>query len=222
MKQFMIDGRLGSDAEVKTNKNVKPYFSVAIANDESISNGDGTYTTQTTWYNITSYDEYYIKGVKRFMKGRYVIVTGDLSWTPRMGDDNKLYVNLFITPNNIYTPNVGQRPTNENAQNGMQVAAQRTTDPRVPQQTYAPQQAPQVQAPRMSVPQVQTPQVQTPQMQMPQVYAPQQAPQAYVPQQTPQVQTPQAYMPQATVQAPQPYTPQVMPTGTGNGDDLPF
>lgn len=110
MKNFSFDGRLGSDAELKTTKGGKPYVRFSVANN-SFSGGVET----TEWIDVTSYDPYVVENrVKYLTKGTYVIINGDVRFDVRM-KDQKIWKNVYVTAYSIDTPNFGKRDEEQTA-----------------------------------------------------------------------------------------------------------
>ncbi len=109
MKQIIVDGRIGKDAEVLTTRTGKKYVRFSLAND-TFTNG----TNKTEWFDVTSYDPYVVENrVKLLTKGRYVIVSGTLN-TEVNTKNGKLYLNQYVTAVSIETPSFGtKREENE-------------------------------------------------------------------------------------------------------------
>jgi single stranded DNA-binding protein len=119
MKTIILDGRVGTKGtEVKSTKAGKPYAHFSIANN-TFSNGE----EKTEWYDVISYDPAFIEKRAQYLgKGSYVIVTGSIRTEVKVGQDNKMWVNHYITATNIDTPRLGVKPDNDG-----QVSIQTTT-----------------------------------------------------------------------------------------------
>lgn len=199
MRNIIIDGRLGKDAEIKSTKDGKQYLSLTVAND-IYANGE----TKTEWFNVSSFIDSDLKRAQYLTKGRFVIISGDLAIEPRT-NNGKLYLNMYIRANNIDMPRLGQGQ-NSNSASQPAVSA-------IPQTPSAMPQAP-VYTTMPAQPQAY--------QQAPQPVAyPQPAPVA------PQGYAPRQVAPQPVPVAPQPlpnntYTPPVGAPSADNGDDLPF
>lgn len=114
MKTIILDGRVGTKGtEVKSTKAGKPYAHFSIANN-TFSNGE----EKTEWYDVISYDPAFIEKRAQYLgKGSYVIVTGSIRTEVKVGQDNKMWVNHYITATNIDTPRLGVKPDNDGQAN---------------------------------------------------------------------------------------------------------
>lgn len=111
MRIISFDGRLGSDAEVKTTRDGKPYVRLHVANN-IYTNGED----RTDWFDVTCYDQFVVeKRAKFFTKGTYVIVTGNVV-TEVKPYEGKLWVNHYVTATSIDLPRFG-RSQNDSAEN---------------------------------------------------------------------------------------------------------
>lgn len=224
MRNIIIDGRLGKDAELKSTKDGRQYVSLTVAND-IYTNGEN----KTEWFNVTSFNDNDIKRAQYFTKGRFVFVTGAFSIEPRT-NDGKLYLNMYIRANCIELPSVGQKQNN--GQQSQPVSTMTQVPSAMPQSPSATPQMPPVmpQAPVYQQPQMPQ-QLQVPYGQSgpqagqplaPQYAKPQSAPvvpQYAKPQPVPAV--PQYAQPQPTPTTPY-AAPPVSGTATGADEDLPF
>lgn len=119
MRIISFDGRLGSDAEVRTTKGGKPYIRLSVANN-IFANGED----RTDWFDVTCYDEFIVdKKAKYLTKGTYVIVTGNVT-TEVKPSNGKLWVNHYVTATTIDLPRFGRNQNNEDS-------AQRDSEPEV-------------------------------------------------------------------------------------------
>ena len=111
MKTIILDGRVGTKGtEVKSTKAGKPYAHFSMANN-TFSNGE----EKTEWYDVISYDPAFIEKRAQYLgKGSYVIVTGSIRTEVKVGQDNKMWVNHYVTATNIDTPRLGVKPESEN------------------------------------------------------------------------------------------------------------
>lgn len=206
MRNIIIDGRLGKDAEIKSTKDGKQYLSMAVAND-IYANGE----VKTEWFNVSSFIDSDLKRAQYLTSGRFVIISGDLTIEPRTSN-GKLYLNMYIRAHNIDMPRLGQRQ-NSNTTSQPAVSAMPQAPSAIPQPPSAMPQAP-VYATMPAQPQAY--------QQVPQPVAyPQPAPAA------PQGYAPRPVAPQPVPVAPQPlpnntYTPPAGAPSADNGDDLPF
>ena len=109
MKTIILDGRVGTKGtEVKSTKAGKPYAHFSIANN-TFSNGEE---------KTESYDPAFIEKRAQYLgKGSYVIVTGSIRTEVKVGQDNKMWVNHYITATNIDTPRLGVKPDNDGQAN---------------------------------------------------------------------------------------------------------
>ena len=113
MKTIILDGRVGTKGtEVKSTKAGKPYAHFSMANN-TFSNGE----EKTEWYDVISYDPAFIEKRAQYLgKGSYVIVTGSIRTEVKVGQDNKMWVNHYVTATNIDTPRLGVKPENDEQQ----------------------------------------------------------------------------------------------------------
>ena len=103
MRIISFDGRLGSDAEVKTTRDGKPYVRLQVANN-IFANGED----RTDWFDVTCYDQFVVeKRSKLFTKGTYVIVTGNVT-TEVKPYNGKLWINHYVTATTIDVPRLGR------------------------------------------------------------------------------------------------------------------
>jgi single stranded DNA-binding protein len=109
MKQITLDGRLGGDAEVKKTNTGKDYVRFEIANDSFV---DGA--NKTEWFNVTCFDPFIVSKKSEFLKkGRYVIISG--TWKSEVTNNKgTIYLNHYITANNIELPSFGSKKENGN------------------------------------------------------------------------------------------------------------
>ena len=104
MQLHIVDGRLGKDAEVKTDKNGRNYVRFSLAN-RVFRNGEET----TVWYDVISnVDHIVTKQAEYLKKGGYVIVTGSLSVDTRLSDGT-VYTNLTLRADKVDFASLGKK-----------------------------------------------------------------------------------------------------------------
>ena len=105
MRQITLDGRIGKDgAKLMKTNNGKSYIRFSLANDSFI-NG----TNKTEWFDISCFDPFIIDKKSEYMKqGRYAIVQGVIN-SEVTSKNGKIYLNHYVTANNIELPSVGNR-----------------------------------------------------------------------------------------------------------------
>jgi single-stranded DNA-binding protein len=97
MQLHIVDGRLGKDAEVRTDKNGKNYVRFTLAN-RVFRNGEN----ETVWYDVISNVPTIVDGQAPYLKkGNYVIVTGTLSVDTRIGTNSIVYTNLTLSADKV-------------------------------------------------------------------------------------------------------------------------
>ena len=210
----IVDGRLGKDAEIKTNQQGTEYLSFTLANNSYVRGKE-----ETKWFNILSFEPRIIalhRTHNLFVKGKAVAVTGqsDESISTK---NNNIYLNRTIVANRIDLMSFGS--TEKTQQNS---TLQGNVN-NVPQQA-----APARPVPPAGVPTCEVPPVPMPQAQPMTAPAPQVAPAPMPPTQPMMPPTPQvapAPMPQMpTMPSPVPQA-NTMAGGAMNftpEDDLPF
>lgn len=114
MKTIILDGRVGTaGTEVKVTKAGKQYARFSLANN-TYTNGE----EKTEWFEIISYDPTFIEKRAQYLnKGSYVIVTGNIRTEVKVGQDNKMYINHYVTASNIDTPRLGGKSDNATQDN---------------------------------------------------------------------------------------------------------
>lgn len=105
MRNLTIIGRLGSDASVESTKNGTPFIKFSLASQEYNE-------TETTWFNVTSFDQQLIKMASYYKKGTQLVVQGRLSFNKYMTKENIPAMNMEI--NAFYATFAGMATTNEN------------------------------------------------------------------------------------------------------------
>lgn len=96
MQLHLVDGRLGKDAEVKTDKNGRSYVRFSLAN-RVFKNGE----EDTVWYDVISYNEMIVtKQAPYLKKGGLVFVTGTLSVDTRTVNST-IYTNLTLRADKV-------------------------------------------------------------------------------------------------------------------------
>ena len=95
MKQVILEGRLGRDAEIKTTGSGNKYVTFSLAVDDF---KDGKKTTE--WFNVTSFQDNHTGKFSEYLKkGKGLIVIGTPSfgtWTDRNGQ-TRLDLNVRAT-----------------------------------------------------------------------------------------------------------------------------
>ena len=126
MRIISFDGRLGSDAEVRTTKGGKPYVRLSVANN-IFANGED----RTDWFDVTCYDEFIVEKKAKFLtKGTYVIVTGNVT-TEVKPSNGKLWINHYVTATTIDLPRFGKSQPSEDNSQEVSVYTGRTETPTV-------------------------------------------------------------------------------------------
>lgn len=110
MKYFIVDGRLGKNAEVVTGKTGNKYVRFTLANTE-YRNKEAT----TTWFDVTSTDPFIIEKLCPYLtKGKHVCVNGEFDMRDIVTVKNgKVYVNLRIKANSISFISTGTNNQNK-------------------------------------------------------------------------------------------------------------
>jgi len=110
MRQITLDGRIGKDgAKTFQTAKGKNYIRFSLAND-SFVNG----ATKTEWFDITCFDPFLVENKAKFMtQGRYVIVQG-IPDSVVTNKDGKIYLNHYVTANNIELPSFGGKREESN------------------------------------------------------------------------------------------------------------
>ena len=147
MRQITLDGRIGTGgAKTLQTAKGKSYIRFSLAND-SFVNG----AIKTEWFDITCFDPFLVENKAKFMtQGRYVIVQG-IPDSVVTNKDGKIYLNHYVTANNIELPSFGgKREESNEAQvstfTGGTKSAEVKSKPAPVQETYqAPTPAPQPQ-----------------------------------------------------------------------------
>ena len=93
MQLHLVDGRLGKDAEVKTDKNGRNYVRFSLAN-RVFKGGEN----ETVWYDVYSYN---VNQAPYLKKGEPVIVSGTLSVDTRIGANSVVYTNLTLRADKV-------------------------------------------------------------------------------------------------------------------------
>lgn len=120
MKLISLDGRIGKDAVVGKTQTGRQYVRFSLANTTFVNKAE-----KTDWYEITSFDPYVVENkVEYLKKGRYVIVHGDIR-TEVNASNGHVYLNYYVTANNIDTPSFGSKRDNDETGNSTVSATQR-------------------------------------------------------------------------------------------------
>lgn len=101
--QVVFQGRVTEDVELKETPNTKkPYCWFTVANNGPKKNPDGFLGEYTNFLNLTLFDEYAVRNVKKLWKGRRVLVIGKLiqnKWIDTRGgkhDELRIKVDRMI------------------------------------------------------------------------------------------------------------------------------
>jgi single-stranded DNA-binding protein len=110
MRQITLDGRIGTGgAKTLQTAKGKSYIRFSLAND-SFVNG----ALKTEWFDITCFDPFLVENKAKFMtQGRYVIVQG-IPDSVVTNKDGKIYLNHYVTANNIELPSFGGKREESN------------------------------------------------------------------------------------------------------------
>lgn len=110
MRQITLDGRIGTGgAKTLQTAKGKSYIRFSLAND-SFVNG----AIKTEWFDITCFDPFLVENKAKFMtQGRYVIVQG-IPDSVVTNKDGKIYLNHYVTANNIELPSFGGKREESN------------------------------------------------------------------------------------------------------------
>ena len=110
MKQITLDGRIGKDgAKTYQTAKGKTYIRFSLANDSFVNGAN-----KTEWFDITCFDPYVVDTKSKFMtQGRYAIVQGVLN-SEVTNKDGKIYLNNYVTANNIELPSFGNKREESN------------------------------------------------------------------------------------------------------------
>lgn len=111
MRQIIITGRLGADAEQKITKQGNQYITFRMANTE-FGDNDKTY-----WFRVTSFESRHMNMAKYLTKGKPVIVQGKYDDNIYQNKNQKSEISRDIIAYNIEFINTGKEETNTNAPN---------------------------------------------------------------------------------------------------------
>lgn len=105
MKQILVDGRLGRDAELRVSANGRKYVSFSLANNTHVKNED-----KTTWYDVTCFDPNTVENRLEYLKkGKLIFVSGVYDAKAYMGKDGVMRVSESILADRISFIQVGNR-----------------------------------------------------------------------------------------------------------------
>lgn len=120
MKQLLVDGRLGRDAELRVTANGKKYVTFSLANNTHIKNED-----KTTWYDVVCFDQNTVENRLDYLKkGKYIFVCGVYDTKGFVAKDGTIRVNESILADRITFINSG----NNNQQSQQEPQAQQSTN----------------------------------------------------------------------------------------------
>ena len=147
MRQITLDGRIGTGgAKVLQTGKGKSYIRFSIANDTFVNGAN-----KTEWFDVTCFDPFLVENKAKYMtQGRYVIVQG-IPDSVVTNKDGKIYLNHYVTANNIELPSFGGKREESNEVQvstftGGTKSAEVKSKPAPVQETYqAPAPAPQPQ-----------------------------------------------------------------------------
>jgi single stranded DNA-binding protein len=107
MRQIILDGRLGGDAEVKTTSGGTQYLRFTLAN--SIYDKNAKDGKKTDWYDVTSFSKYSIDTLAQYLKkGTLVFVSGVPTSEVKVSN-GKVYENLYISADRIELVSSGDK-----------------------------------------------------------------------------------------------------------------
>lgn len=115
MRSLTVIGRLGSDAVIETTKNGVQYIRFSLATQEFNE-------TETTWFNVTSFDQQIIKMGTYYKKGTQLVVQGELKFNKYTNKENNLAYSFELRAN--YCSFVGSN----NKENGSTTTSNVTTN----------------------------------------------------------------------------------------------
>lgn len=130
MRQIMITGFLGADAEVKQTKQGMPYITFRVGNSEY-----SDAQNETHWYRVTSFNNRYVNMSKYLKKGTNVIIYGDYKDELYQNNEGRCMISRDITANYITfngnNNSNGNNGNNQRQNNGYQPSAAPMNEPTV-------------------------------------------------------------------------------------------
>ena len=123
MKQILVDGRLGRDAELRVSANGRKYVSFSLANNTHVKNED-----KTTWYDVTCFDTNTVENRLEYLKkGKLIFVSGVYDAKAYMGKDGIMRVSESILADRISFIQVGNKNDGQNQQTPAEATVQTQT-----------------------------------------------------------------------------------------------
>ncbi len=122
MRQIIITGRLGADAEQKITKQGNQYITFRIANTEF---GDNN---KTYWFRVTSFENRHMNMVKYLTKGKPVIVQGKYDDNIYQNKNNNSEISRDIIAYNIEFISTGKDENSTNSANNSEQTPKQTTN----------------------------------------------------------------------------------------------
>lgn len=111
----VVIGRLGKDAEIGETSGGTKYVKFTVA-ENNYRNGED----KTTWYDVTSYDNFVVNTqIKVLKKGAFVVIVGDVDSKINVGKNGKIYLNHNITASAIKVPNLGNNNRTSEPENNV-------------------------------------------------------------------------------------------------------
>ena len=94
MRQIIVAGTIGVDAEVKISKSGNSYLTFRFANREY---GE----ENATWYTVMSHSPFYVNMAQHLKKGKHIIVVGNYEDEAYVNKSGKVEINRTILANSI-------------------------------------------------------------------------------------------------------------------------
>lgn len=153
MRNLIITGVVGTDAEIKVSKSGNSYVTFRLANNEYNEEN-------TTWLSVVSHLPHFVSMAQYFKKGKQLIVTGHYSDEGYVSKTGKVEIQRTIRASSIeFMNNSSNRSQNDNSNLQQPTVSAQPTTPVVQNVTVQPTVEPQyTQAatlPTMSSPSVQ-------------------------------------------------------------------
>ena len=94
MRQIIVAGTIGVDAEVKISKSGNSYLTFRFANREY---GE----ENATWYTVMSHSPFYVNMAQHLKKGKHIIVVGNYEDEAYVNKSGKVEISRTILANSI-------------------------------------------------------------------------------------------------------------------------
>ena len=111
MNTFILEGRLGKDAEVRETSKGGKFLSLAVAENQ-FSNGE----QKTLWYDVICFN-YQDQLVQYYKKGSTLWITGILTTELEVGKDNVPRIRRRLHASSINFPEGNNKTKSENTNN---------------------------------------------------------------------------------------------------------